>query len=543
MELKKPKLDSVSKTLVYKLVFSVVIAFINAVCTQAVVSHACFGWDYLGRRSWGLYFAVGLVVSFLFFCAMDFLMGIVRHDGDIRVFNWLPVVFVLCWLPYLITYYPGLVNYDTVNQILDFLDGVAPVPFGFVGGQEEVTVLFNAHHPVFVTLIFGAFIKLGILLGNPSLGLALFIIVQMVVAAFIFSYVINGAATFFGITDLKLELFFVAFFAICPIIPYYICIMLKNSMHSLILVLYVFLYLKMTLAEHVLDKREKILWVITALLLPLTQNTGIYFVILTCILPVIKGVKENRKFLGIVLAAVVAVMLLITKAVYPAMNIFPGGKQEMLGTLFQQTGRYVRDYYDEVTEEEIQIISKVLNYETLVYEYDFETSDPIKATYNLHVSGEDLRSYYKLWLRQGLRHPDAYFRAILPICGQFFAFGYDVGIFDHIPTDEGIFAQIQHVKPIEDYTVLTEWYYWAEKFPGIDILFQHALYTLWIPLFCLYRTIVEKKKRFMYLVPYVVNVLFVIVSPMGYSRYALPLIFTSPLLLFIILGRKKDKGD
>jgi len=74
------------------------------------------------------------------------------------------------------TYNPGLVNYDTVNQVLDFMDGVSAVPFGYVGGQEEVVVQYNAHHPVFVTLIFGTFIKIGVILGNPSVGLFMYII-------------------------------------------------------------------------------------------------------------------------------------------------------------------------------------------------------------------------------------------------------------------------------------------------------------------------------------------------------------------------------
>lgn len=108
-------------------------------------------------------------------------------------------------------YNPGLVNYDTVNQVLDFMDGVSAVPFGYVGGQEEVVVQYNAHHPVFVTLIFGTFIKIGVILGNPSVGLFMYIIVQMILAAIIFSFAIKYSSELVGNSE-SVSIALVAFF-------------------------------------------------------------------------------------------------------------------------------------------------------------------------------------------------------------------------------------------------------------------------------------------------------------------------------------------
>ena len=528
----------VSRKSVCRFMICSFIAFINAVCTQAVINHACFGWDYLQRGSWILMFLSGFAVSLIFTGLLDCLS--VKQDFLLKSPKWLyilPVMFFLCWLPYLMTYNPGLVNYDTVNQVLDFMDGVSAVPFGYVGGQEEVVVLYNAHHPVFVTLIFGTFIKIGVILGNPSVGLFMYIIVQMILAAIIFSFAIKYSSELVGNSE-SVSIALVAFFALCPVIPYYVCIMLKNSLHSLLSVLFVLVYLRMTLKPEALSVKEKLLWCITSILLPLTQNTGIYLVILTSIPLVIKNVANSRKFLSCTLAAVVLMMLFITKVLYPVCNIFPGGKQEMLGTLFQQTGRYVRDYGDEVTQSEIEAISAVVDYDVLKNNFTFDTTDTIKATYNLHASKQELINYLMVWFKQGLKHPDAYFRGILPICGQFFAMGYDVGIFDHIPTAEGIWTQIKHVKPDEERSVVTDWYYWIRSFPLISLLFQHALYVLWIPMYAIYRKLISGEKSLLFIVPFVVNILFVVVSPMGYSRYALSLIFTSPILLYIVLKMK-----
>ncbi|WP_022760781.1 DUF6020 family protein [Butyrivibrio sp. AD3002] len=529
--------------LIRKTIYSAVIAFINAVCIQATLSHACFGWNTIEHFKWIAYFLVSFIASFVFFSLMDYIRlesgrSAAGDETAFSVKRWLgaAILFFVCWLPYLIIYAPGLVNYDTVNQIKDFLDGVSAVPFGYAPGQEEVTVLFNAHHPVFVTLIFGSFIKIGILMGKPAVGLTLYIVLQMVLAALVFSYVIEKAWTGGDKKSPVARRVITAFFALFPAIPYYVCNMLKNSLHSILIVLYVFMFLQIAINGHVFSKKERILWIVLSILVVLTQNTGVYFVILTGIFLAIRA-REERKT-AIIAAATSALLMLIIlpKLIYPIFNIFPGGKQEILGTLFQQTARYVRDYGEEVTEEDIEIISKVVDYDTLVNNYTFETTDNIKATYNLHVTKKELSDYYKLWLRQGLKHPGAYFRATLPICGMYFASGYDIGIFDHIPTDEGIFAQIRHVNPEGVYTSMTEIYEWIRSFPGLCILFQHALYVLWIPAYCVYRQrSIDKKKSLLFIVPFVVNMLFLIVSPMVYSRYALPMIFTSPILLYMTL--------
>ena len=192
MNLKKE--ISVDNKLILRTIYSAVIAFINSVCTSATIAHACFGWNTIEHCKWVVYFAVSFIAAYALFGLserLDLSRGIASGSDEFSVKRILIVagIFFICWLPYLIIYAPGLVNYDTVNQVNDFLDGVSAVPFGYAPGQEEVTVLFNAHHPVLVSIIFGAFIKIGILMGKPAVGLTLYIVLQMVMAAFIFSFV------------------------------------------------------------------------------------------------------------------------------------------------------------------------------------------------------------------------------------------------------------------------------------------------------------------------------------------------------------------
>ena len=76
----------------------------------------------------------------------------------------------LCWLPYLVIFYPGTGNEDTVIQMMEYykipsyIQTMSPMPDGF-------TYMTN-HHPYLLTLLFGAFFDLGLALGDIRIGIA-----------------------------------------------------------------------------------------------------------------------------------------------------------------------------------------------------------------------------------------------------------------------------------------------------------------------------------------------------------------------------------
>ena len=78
----------------------------------------------------------------------------------------------LSWLPIFLQYYPGVVTNDSLNQIYQ---GV---------GEHQLT----SHHPVIHTLIIGACMRLGILIRDCNLGIAIYSIFQMIAMSTIFSY-------------------------------------------------------------------------------------------------------------------------------------------------------------------------------------------------------------------------------------------------------------------------------------------------------------------------------------------------------------------
>ena len=79
-------------------------------------------------------------------------------------------------------------------------------------------------------------------------------------------------------------------------------------------------------------------------------------------------------------------------------KITSGSIRETLSIPFQQTARYVKYHSDDLTQEDIIVIDKVLGYDDLAERYDPEISDPVKNKFNKYTSNGELMDYLKDWL-------------------------------------------------------------------------------------------------------------------------------------------------
>lgn len=446
---------------------------------------------------------------------------------------------MLCWLPYLLIYAPGLVNFDTINQINDFYDGISPVWFGFVEGQETVVALLNDHHPVFVTVLFSLIMLPWKAAGYPAGGIFCYCLLQMIFGAWVFVGFLSALKRW-GLPRKAYQIIY-GFLALMPFVALYMATMLKNTLHGIIFVWYLWKLLQMLHGE---GGRKEMKWFwLTSVLLCLTQKTGIYLVVLTDLgLLFHKRMKKERKAVaGNAVCMLLLMMVLLPKVIYPILQIYPGGKQEMLGICFQQTSRLVCRGMEQMTPTEQEITDAVFDYNRIEELYDPHSSDPIKATYRLQAANEEITAYLKLWIRQGIRHPLSYIHSMLAISGAYFAPVEVVDAYDHIPEAEGVFADIRHVLPNGVLETVSALYRYLTGLPGIDLFFQTVLYTWWIPLIYVVGIIVRRKWELLFsAIPVGANILFLAVSPLYCTRYALPLIFAAPFLIGMLTVKESD---
>ncbi|WP_408069624.1 DUF6020 family protein [Butyrivibrio sp. JL13D10] len=538
------------KAVVKDAVFSVVMSLFTVVNQNAVEDHL-FIDKYIGFRD-SIRFVLYAVLFYLATRLVAFaLAGFEEATDNKRKLPRIKLSLLMfaSWLPYLLIFLPGVANYDTANQVNDFFNGVSPVPFGFIEGQKTVNVFLNAHHPIVPTFIFSFFIWLGTLVGSATLGFLLYIMIQMLAGAFLISGILcdvyENATSKRGKKLAKAARLFYMFM---PFIPMYMICMLKNTMHSLLFILLIYVLYRYFIGKDDKPAKSWLLFCLIEIMLCVTLNTGIFVVVITAV-----GVlfTKDKNKVKILLAAIACSLLwygIFPKVIYPTLNIYPGGRQELYGTLFQQTARLIRDKEEAFTDSDKEIIEAVLDYDRIKKDFAYNVTDPVKDTFNPEASDEAVSEYLKMWLKKGLQHPIIYLRATMSICGHFFSPDVGIQIFSDIPKASGIFGEIHNIAPSRFGEKAASLYFKITIMPVVKWIFQTVLYAFWIPVYLFYMLVFrdgfwgkndKKRPETVILLPIFINVLFLIVSPMNYSRYALCLIFASPICLALLCSDYK----
>ena len=84
----------------------------------------------------------------------------------------------------------------------------------------------------------------------------------------------------------------------------------------------------------------------------------------------------------------------------------------MLNLTRQQVANYVI-LYDDLTEDERQVLDKMVEVDAVREHYNPELSDDIWSITNKSVTTEETADYLKLWFKLFFRHPDAYIQAAI----------------------------------------------------------------------------------------------------------------------------------
>lgn len=214
----------------------------------------------------------------------------------------------------------------------------------------------------------------------------------------------------------------------------------------------------------------------------------------------------------------------------------------MLSLPFQQTARYVRDYGDDVTEEEKEVIGKVLDYNKIADVYMELTSDPVKTTYHAE-STNDLIAYFKVWFKQFWKHPLCYVEATWNQNYYLFApnidnivYNKDCTIAHEIMEQMGMQEQISFHVPEKMNgicSIMVSYYTLLHRLPVIGMLSNVGFYIilLWMITFFFLKD--GRKRELWLLLPLWLTFLIIIASPQiqNQPRYAFPIIYAMPILI------------
>lgn len=445
-------------------------------------------------------------------------------------------IMIVCWLPCIIACFPGSINWDTYYQLYQCYPENHPIlAVPWVAEGHYTDAYFCDHHPVFTTLVYGGFaLASDALFGNWNPGIFVFCSLQCIAMA----CSLTGACAYLKSRRAPSVLVFCAYGAACLLPPAAMAsfTMVKDSFYT-----WLFVLLFVAVAEIVLTKgqclsrrRNLVLLIALLLLLCLTKSTGVYLACATMIVCAFYYRAYWRKW-AIALAVPSIVMFVVMPyLVFPVLDVAPGGKQEFLGPLFQQTARYVSEHADEITEEEREAIDKVLRYDDLAERYTPFHMDRVKYGWRYGEATEkDLENYYLVWLKEGLKHPKTYLEATWGTCHEFFS---STVYFTETPMQGHMVDQdldkSWFPNELDGYraSYVGLFKQWA-KIPVLNLPICIALYTWWIPLMCLYALRGCIKRYAPVFIPTAFAIFCCLITPAINFRYSYPLALTALLLV------------
>lgn len=435
----------------------------------------------------------------------------------------LPVILLCCWLPWFLYNFPGVMTPDSLSQYSQAMDLSA----------------WSDHHPFAHTLLIRFFLRLGLMLfDNAYAAIACYTVFQMLLMALLLCYCLcvlyrYGAGK-------KLCFLFLLFYACVPYNGSFAVTMWKDILFSGFLLLFsLCMYRMIHLTSSGGRLKENlsltILLLISGLLVCLFRSNGLYIFLLT--IPfLVFTLRREWKLLLPGLLAVAALALFIKGPVYSSLGVADPAFSESLSIPAQQIARVVYEGR-ELTDEQISLLSKTVDYDSIADYYQPELSDPVKALIQ-YGNPEYLEShkaaYLKLWLQLGLRYPLDYWNAFVDQTrGYWFPSPPGLTVNEGIsPNDLGLTWQsVLNGTPAWKVVEIVNKLYTI--FPLYGLLYSIGAFT-WAALFlCTNCALNGRKKNCLLFVPFFALLLTLCAATPVASdlRYAYPLILAMPLLL------------
>ena len=300
-----------------------------------------------------------------------------------------------CWFIVFLAVYPGFFVYDATDEYV-----------------QVATRNFSAHHPLLHVLLLGGCIC-GVhkFTGSYNSGIALYTILQMLVAA----GVLTGVTAYMRKRKVPSIICNAAvlYYALFPVIVMFVMCSSTVAIFTLafLVLLLSLLHLGQDPEHFFLSKKSIICFWASAVVMLLFRPNGIYVFVL--MIPVlIVWQKKYRKKQILILAAVLSVYFGINSILAAVLNADTSENQEMLTVPIQQLARTYELDREVFSQDDIEILHEILS-EDVLRQYRPKLSDPVKYYFNNEAYASDPFRYISLWARIGIKKPLTYINAWL----------------------------------------------------------------------------------------------------------------------------------
>lgn len=437
-----------------------------------------------------------------------------------KAFMALTGLFIVCWLPYFLRFFPAVMTPDSY-YILHYVQN----------GE------LNDFHVFGYTWFVGVIYLLGnILFHNSNIAVAFYVIIQMFICALIFSYMIKFIYEK-GIKKIYL-IILTLFMILSPLFAFYSITLWRDILFGM-----AFITLFISLYKFVNDNYEfklntVLMYILSILVILFFRNNGIY-VFLLFIPFLILFTKNKRLVIGLANLAIVIIYFVIKGPIFNYFGVEKTTSVEAFSMPLQQIARVIVNDGD-IDKKTYEYISGIMDVSKVKETYDPSISDFVKRASNNDKISENKIKFFQAWFKIGINNPRIYIDSYLSS-----TLGYwypDVIYWATAGESKSIFDDVKvSSKPIIKFN--TD-YLTSRKLPLASILW--SIGTMFIVLVASTFIMIYKRKT-KYLVAYIplycLWFTLMIASPVfAELRYIYGLFACIPLLLFVpFIDEEKKK--
>lgn len=446
---------------------------------------------------------------------------------------------IIVWMPQFLAAFPGYFSYDA-SEIW----------------KQYINNEFRAQYPALYSIILVNIIKYSLnIFENINMGIAFYVLVQMLITAIIFSYS-------FYILDKykiskKIKIFGFIYYAICPAIYLYVLAFTKDSLFTIFLYLSLLLYIELFKdTKEFFCSKKWIVLIISDILVILLRRNSIYVYLVFYIILLIKLFFKSDKKTKIKMTSMIIIILIMSNFLNNTLMELLNIKKEnsvnaMLSVPVMQIAYVHKHFPDSLTEEEKNKIYEIAP-KHVFDGYEKETSDSILYYSNTEYVVNNKIEFFKLWKDIGKRNISSYLNAFIDLYyGYFYPpavqkvylgnDSYENREFVRLWFVMGV-IQTEHNNPIiqfiQDINIIISAGY-MQEIPIIRAFFSIGV-VIWILFFainyCIY------KKRYLFVYPSIIILLLLgtyLFAALVMLRYVLIVFYAIPLIMAVILNNER----
>lgn len=532
--------------------------------------HAVYSWDLVFETKTTLAIALSKALGLTVFFVLTIktaeslsirarISGEAYKSSSVLRTAMIALVLLLCWLPYMLSLYPGTIVPDVNDQVAQLLGNVDHCRSIRRTIQVRPDVLLNNHHPVAHTLLIGLTMKLGEILGSSNKAFYIHAIVQSILLA-------HALASQVSFIEERCECRWpsraaLLFFALNPIFPCWGMTITKDVPFIILTWWVCKKTYDLVQPCNEYDFRKGIAYGILLLVWMLSRNNCVYIIVALIPFALWHFRTTPDVLRRFILSAVISVLVFqvgIQGIVFSMFGISKGGKQEALSVPFMQTARLIRDHPEAISADEEEVLLHIFktkegDLKEVANRYDARPTkaDDVKFMFDNDNGTDYLSQYLKIWFKGLKEHPLTYIQAVM--CLDYSWLSYEshednrvyIGVYDtkDMPPDwfGDLLPDIHNVKKLETArSIVRSIIDIVGVNPLTSWLVEHSFYT-WVYLILFVFTLRHGLTRERFTMEIILlNFCICFLGPVSYMRYALPAVVCLPFFVVLVYTAKSN---